>query len=132
MFYNHSLEKTVEYFRMTVKFLGRYNLPYDPANYTVGYEYSSNSNPHLLTDIEKTLSNSQPITPELSHSWFQEHVAYRGPALIQSIKKDLSNILEEIFGDLSETEDELSGFKKSLLHFSNRIEKAKDRISCSG
>jgi diguanylate cyclase len=126
MRYDHSLEKASEYLRMTLGFLGKYNLPGDPVNYTVWYEYASKNNPHLISAVEESLNESQPITPELTNSWFEEHVVFRGQALIMGIKMDLLKILREVFGDLSTAGDELSLFEKCLAQYSERIEQAED------
>lgn len=126
MRYDHSLEEASEYLRMTLGLLGKYSLPGDPVNYTVWYEFVSKINPHLVSVIEESLTESQPITPELTHSWFEEHVIYRGKALLQSIKADLVKILREVFGDLSTAGSDLSLFGKSLARHSAHIEQAKD------
>ena len=57
---------------------------------------------------------------------FEEHVVYRGQALLQSIKLDLLKILREVFGDLSAAGGDLSLFGKSLSRYSTRIERAED------
>ena len=126
MRYDHSLEEAAEYLRLTLKFLGQYKLPTDPVNYTVWYEYVSKLNTPLVCAVEDTFSCSQPITPELTGTWFQEHVIYRGQALIQSIKSDLIKILKEVFGDLSTAGDNMSSFGKNLARYSERIEQAED------
>ena len=126
MRYDHSLEEAAEYLRMTLAFLGKYNLPGDPVNYTVWYEYACKINPHLICAVDESLTGSQSITPELTCSWFEEHVVYRGQALLQSIKIDLIKILREVFGDLSTAGGELSLFGKSLARYSTRIEEAED------
>lgn len=126
MRYDHSLEEASEYLRMTLGFLGKYNLPGDPVNYTVWYEYASKINPHLICAVEESLTGSRPVTPELTNSWFEEYVVFRGQALLQSIKMDLLKILKEVFGDLSTAGGELSLFGKSLAQYSTRIEQAED------
>jgi diguanylate cyclase len=126
MRYDHSLEEAAEYLRMTLGFLGKYNLPGDPVNYTVWYEYAAKINPQLICAVEDSFTESQPITPEVTSSWFEEHVVYRGQALVQSIKMDLLKILKEVFGDLSTAGGDLSLFGKSLARYSSRIEQAKD------
>jgi diguanylate cyclase len=126
MRYDHSLEEASEFLRMALRYLGEYNLPCDPVNYTVWYEYASKINPHLITAVDDSLTQSQPITPELTNSWFEEHVVYRGQALVQSIKMDLLKILKEVLGELSTAGGELSLFGKSLAQYSKRIEQAED------
>ncbi len=126
MRYDHSLEEAAEYLRMTLGFLGKHNLPGDPVNYTVWYEYASKINPHLICAVEECLTESQSVTPELTNLWFEEHVVYRGQALLQSIKLDLLKILREVFGDLSAAGGDLSLFGKSLSRYSTRIERAED------
>lgn len=125
--YNHSLGEAAEYLRMTLQVLGQYKLPTDPVNYTVWYEYSSKMNPLLLTAVDESLSKSKAITPELTESWFYEHVIQKGATLVQSIKTDLLKVLDEVFGNLSTAGIELSDFGKSLSRFSTSIEHADDK-----
>ncbi len=127
MRYEHSLQEAGEYLRMTLKLLGQHNLPGDPVNYTVWYEYVSKLNSELMCAIEKCLSENQTITPELTNSWYNEHVVYQGQGVVQSVKSDLLKILREVFGDLSTAGENVSIFGKSLVRFSSRIEEAKDK-----
>ena len=126
MRYEHSFEETAEYLRLTLGFLGQHNLPTNPLHFTVCYEYVSKQNPRLVYEVEKTLTESRSVTPELSNYWFYEYVAYREQALIHSIKTDLLSILKEIVTDLSATGSDLSAFGKSLALFSEEIAEADD------
>jgi len=125
--YDHSLEEAAEYLRMTLQLLGRFDLPGTPVNYTVWYEYAAKLNTHLMNEVDQCLSVKQPITSELTSSWFQKHVVYRGHGLVQSVKTDLLKVLREVFGDLSTAGNDVSLFGKSLARFSERIESVEDK-----
>jgi diguanylate cyclase len=127
MLYEQSLEEAAEYLRMTLQFLGRYNLPGTPVNYAVWYEYAAKLNPQLMNAVDLSLSGKHKITPELTGNWFQEHVVYRGQGLVQSVKADLLKVLQEVFGDLSTTGKDMSLFGKSMARFSERIETVEDK-----
>lgn len=127
MLYKHSLEEAGEYLRLTLQFLGRHKLPGTPVNYTVWYEYAAKLNTQLMNAVDRSLSGDQAITPELTSSWFQEHVVYRGKGLVQSVKTDLVKIMQEVFGDLATTGNDVSMFGKSLTRFSERIEAVEDK-----
>jgi diguanylate cyclase len=121
MLYDHSPEEAAEYLRMTLQFLGRHNLPGNPVNYTVWYEYAAKLNTQLMNAVDQSLSREQAITPEMTGTWFQEHVLYRGQGLVESVKTDLLKVLQEVFGDLSTAESDVSLFGKSMARFSERI-----------
>jgi diguanylate cyclase len=127
MLYDHSLEEAAEYLRMTLQFLGRYNLPGTPVNYTVGYEYAAKLNSQLMNAVDQSISGDQAITPEQTGTWFQEHVVYRGQGLVQSVKTDLLKVLQEVFGDLSTAGKDVSLFGKSMARFSERIDTVEDK-----
>jgi diguanylate cyclase len=127
MLYEHSHEEASEYLRMTLQFLGGHNLPGTPVNYTVGYEYAAKLNTQLMNAVDQSLSVKEEITPELTGAWFQEHVVYRGQGLVQSVKADLLNVLQEVFGDLSAAGNDVTMFGKSMARFSERIETVEDK-----
>ncbi len=127
MLYDHSNEEAAEYLRLTLQFLGSHKLPGTPVNYTVWYEYAARLNPQLMNAVDQSLSGDVPITPELTNSWFQEHVLYREHGLVQSIKTDLLKIMQEVFGDISSAGKDMSQFGKSLARFSERIDAVEDK-----
>ena len=126
MRYYHSLEEAAEYLRMTLKLLGQYDLPSNPVNYTVWYEYASKLNPQLMTAVEGKLAEAKPVTGKETDAWFHEYVVLRGQELVLSVKSEFIKILQEVFGDLSTAGGEVSHFGKSLARFSDDIKAADD------
>ncbi len=127
MRYNHTAEESAEFLRLTLRHLGEHRLPSHPVNYTVWYEYVSQLNHPLASAIEDCLTGAVPVTPELTHLWYQEHVADRGQNLVQAIKTDLLNILNEVFNDLSHADGNLAGFGAGLARLSEKIAHAGDK-----
>jgi diguanylate cyclase len=127
MRYEHSPQEASEYLRMTLQYLGKYDLPVTPLNYTVWYEYASKINLHLMSAMDRSISEGHRITPELTCTWFQDHVVYRGHEVVQSVKSDFIRILKEVFGDLSTAGEGVSQFGKSLTQFAERIEAVGDK-----
>jgi diguanylate cyclase len=126
MRYNHSLEEAAEYLRMTLKFVGRFDLRANPVNYTVWYEYASKLNPQLLAAIEDRLVEKRPVTDEETDAWFQEYIVFRGQDLVLSVKSEFIKILQEVFGELSTAGEDVSHFGKTLARFSEDIKAVDD------
>ncbi len=129
MKYHHTGEQAAEYLRLTLKELGRFNLPATPFNYSVWYEFLSKVNPELTIALEDLLNKADDITEEIAYQLYLYHIVNRGQAIIDKVKVKFLNVVKEILNDVSSAGDDISSFEKYLLDFTTRIEKADDENS---
>ncbi len=121
MKYSHTLEESSEYLRLTLKYLGQYQLPCDPANYRLWYEYVSGHNKPLSQAINNFVNNEQPITPEICKSLYKRYIVDSNKALLDKVRSRTQNILSEIIRHVVETGGDISRYNDKLDDFAQQI-----------
>jgi len=114
MYYADSMEESSEYLRMALSHMGRFQIPFDPTNYSVWYEYVSGKNEKLRVIIDDALSKSQDITPELNLSLYEKYVAV-DKLIIEKIRMDLRGILGKILAHVADAGGQVKTFG-TLIH----------------
>jgi len=129
MRYHHSVQEAAEFLRMSLRLIGEHKLPADPTNYAVWYEYAAKLNPELITALEKSLNSEKRLTPESANVLYIEHIVHQNQALIETIKTELTVILQEVIGDVTGAGGDFSIFGKCLADFSETINRVENKPS---
>ena len=96
MHYADTMEQSSEYLRLALSHMGRFQIPFDPANYSVWYEYVSGKNEKLRVVIDDALARAQCISPELNISLYEKYIAIDQKLIVEKIRKELMMILDKI------------------------------------
>ncbi len=126
MLYNDSLEQSGEYLRLALSHMGRHNIPFDPLNYSVWYNYVSGNNRELRIVIDEVLASSQSITPELNISLYEKYIATDEKIIIEKIRKELQAILDRIMEHISDAGGHVNIFRAVLEKFSRELQQDLD------
>ena len=121
MQYVDSMEQSSEYLRLALSHMGRFRIPFDPANYSVWYEYVSGRNEKLRDVIDDTLAKSQCITPELNISLYEKYVAIESRFILEKIRRELREILSKILEHVSDTGGQLKSFGSVIEKYSSQL-----------
>ena len=121
MLYSDTIEQSSEYLRLALNHMGRYNIPVDPANYSVWYEYVSGKNEKLKLVIDDTLSRSTSISLELNKNLYEKYIANDHKLIIKKIRQELGKVLDTILGHVVDTGGQVTRFATMLNIYSHRL-----------
>ncbi|MEN6475370.1 MAG: diguanylate cyclase [Syntrophaceae bacterium] len=126
MHYCDSLEQSSEYLRMAISHMGRFQIPYDPTNYSVWYEYVSGKNENLRVDIDTLLSESKCITPELITRLYEKYIAIDEKMIMDKIRRELRAILVKILHHIADAEGQFKNFGDVIKRYSQDLKEDLD------
>lgn len=129
MQYTDSLEKSSEYLRLALDHMGRHQIPVDPANYSVWYEYVSGRNQQLSLVIDWALSQSTSITPELNKTLYEKYIASEHKIIIQKIRQDLRAVLDTLLEHITDSGSRMTRFTTMIRIYSQRLKEDLDTES---
>jgi len=118
MHYCDSVEQSSEYLRMAISHMGRFQIPYDPTNYSVWYEYVSGKNERLRVDIDTLLSESKCITPELITRLYEKYIAIDEKMIMDRIRHELRIILDKILHHIADAKGQFKSFSDVIERYS--------------
>jgi len=121
MVYSDSIEQSSEYLRLALDHMGRYQIPVDPANYSVWYEYVSGRNEQLNIIIDDVLTRSKNISVELNQSLYEKYIANDHNIIIKKIREELGRVLDTILSHVVDTGGQLTRFATMLNIYSHRL-----------
>jgi diguanylate cyclase len=125
---NYTEEKTKagEFLRLALNYIAKYNLPANPVNYTVWYEYVSGKNRKLQKAIDRTFEAAAPLNSSRLETLYQKYVADGDRIVISKLLTQISLMLRDITSHVSETEGDLAGHGNKLGDLADRIGEARD------
>jgi diguanylate cyclase len=126
MQYADSIEQSSEYLRMALSHMGRFQIPFDPANYSVWYEYVSGKNEKLRVVIDDVLARSQCVTPELNNSLYEKYIAIDQKLIVDKIRGELRAILEKILSHISDAGGQVNSFGEVIKKYSQDLKEDLD------
>ena len=126
MHYSDSLEQSSEYLRMAISHMGRFQIPYDPTNYSVWYEYVSGKNENLRVDIDKFLSESKSITPEYITRLYEKYIAIDEKMIMDKIRNELRTALDKILHHIADAEGQFKNFGDVIERYSQDLKQELD------
>lgn len=121
MNYTEERTKAGEYLRLALNYIAKYNLPVNPVNYTVWYEYVSGKNMKLKKAIDHSLENAKTFDKKKVEGLYQKYVADGDRIVISKLLTKVSLMLKDITSHVSETEGDLAGHGKNLGELADRI-----------
>ena len=126
MNYTEEKSKAGEYLRLALNYIAKHNLPANPVNYTVWYEYVSGKNMKLKKALDLSLENSKSLNNTNVEGLYQKYVADGDRIVISKLLTKISLMLKDITHHVSETEGDLSGHGKNLGDLVDQIGEAHD------
>ena len=126
MNYTEEKSKAGEYLRLALNYIAKHNLPANPVNYTVWYEYVSGKNMKLNKAIDQSLGKAKSLNNNNVEGLYQKYVADGDRIVISKLLTKISLMLKDITHHVSETEGDLSGHGKNLGDLADQIGEAHD------
>lgn len=126
MNYTEERTKAGEYLRLALNHIAKYNLPVNPVNYTVWYEYVSGKNIKLKKAIDHSIENAKPFNNSKVEGLYQKYVADGDRIIISKLLTKISLMLKDITSHVSDTEGDLAGHGKKLGNLAVQISEVHD------
>lgn len=126
MAYTEERNRAGEYLRLALTYISKYNLPANPVNYTVWYEYVSGKNIKLKKAIDNSLDAAQPIDAGNVEILYQKYVADGDRLVISKLLTKIALMLKDITGHVLETEGDLAGHGQILSDLASQVGQARD------
>ncbi len=126
MNYTEERSKAGEYLRLALNYIAKYNLPANPVNYTVWYEYVSGKNMKLKKAIDHSFENAKPLNLGKVEGLYQKYVADGDRIIISKLLTKISLMLKDITDHVSKADGDLTGHGKNLGDLAEQISEAHD------
>lgn len=126
MFYLDSIEESSEYLRLALRHMGSHQLPTDPCNYRIWYEYVSGRNPELKESLDDCLARQVPVTSDLCHELYRNHIDDPAASLSDTINREVRVLLGDILRHTLTAGDHLSQSSTVLGNFARELTGALD------
>lgn len=114
MSYTEERNKAGEYLRLALGLITKYNLPVDPVNYTVWYEYVSGKNAKLKKALDLSIAQEKPISNQLVEAVYQKYVADGDRLVVSKLLTKISLMLKDITSHVTDTQGDLAGHGQNL------------------
>jgi diguanylate cyclase len=131
MQYEDSIEQSSEYLRLALSHMGRFQIPFDPANYSVWYEYVSGKNEKLRVVIDDVLARYKCVTPEMNISLYEKYIALDQKLIVDKIRGELRAILEKILVHISDAGGQVKSFGEVIERYSQDLKEDLDAEAVS-
>jgi diguanylate cyclase len=126
MAYTEERNRAGEYLRLALTYISKYNLPANPVNYTVWYEYVSGKNIKLKKAIDTSLDAAQPIDADNVENLYRKYVADGDRLVVSKLLTKIALMLKDITGHILETEGDLASHSQSLSDLAHQVAEARD------
>ncbi len=121
MNYSDSVGEAAESMRLVVPLMSKYEIPIDPMNYAVWYEYVSGKNQGLTGAINQIVKKIDKLPLEVNRELFNRFIAMHTESDLDEVRNGLRKILTEILKNIIETGDETSQFSDLLQQSSSQL-----------
>ena len=119
--YPEPIDESGKYLRLTLQYLSKYKLAYNPITYALWYEYATGRNEHLLKDIRILEKKNIHISFEITLELFRKHVADSQVLLAEKKTGEFQAILTEITRQLGNSGDQLDDQGNSLESHAKKL-----------
>ena len=121
MKYKESIEEAAEFTRLAIPLLAKHQLPVDPTNFAVSYEYVSGKNKNLVSAIDGLEKKGSTLTPEVSEELYRFYLEENDAPELGKMRESLRRILSEILGQIVTASDDTEQFRNILHKYSGSL-----------
>jgi diguanylate cyclase len=119
--YHESLDDSGKFLRLTLQYISKYKLAYNPISYALWYEYATGRNEKLVHEIHDLQKNKVDISFEIVLKLFRKHVADSQVLLAEKKAVKFQTIIKETAKQLRNSGNELDDQGNSLEKHANEL-----------
>lgn len=122
MNYNDSPKDSADYLQLALPLITRFDLPVNPINYAVFYEYVSGGNFALKEAIDAKLAKKEPLGEEYVYNIYEKYIAGQDDDRYSRIHAEARRILTEILQSVIQVDKHTSRFNASLEKYTGQLQ----------
>ncbi len=122
MDYTENVQEAAEITRMVLPTLARLQLPVNPINYALLYDYYSGRNEELTAELDKIIDGSQPYSEGKAKELFLRYVINPGAEKMEKIGDEVRRLLAEVAVMMNEAGNDVSTYGDVLGHTKEQLE----------
>ncbi len=122
MNYSENIQEAAEITRMVLPTLARLQLPVNPINYALLYEYYVGRNEGLNAELDEIINGKQPYEEEKAKEMFLRHIINPGAEKMEKIGDEVRRLLQEVGLMMTEAGKDVSTYGDVLGQSKDRLE----------
>ncbi len=126
MQYRQDKAQAQEIARLVFPLMTRLNIPMNPVNYALWYEYQLGRNEALVKVLDKIQSGKQPYDAEQARALFLRYVATPGVEALERIEAEVCRLLADVVQIVIDTGLDLGKYSNLLQSCGTRLESVDD------
>ncbi|HHJ17405.1 MAG TPA: GGDEF domain-containing protein [Gammaproteobacteria bacterium] len=126
MDYQQDYDQTQEIARLVFPLMTRLQIPMNPLNYALWYEYQLGRSEDLVAALDKLESGAEAYEPEKARALFMRYVAAPGVETLEAIESEVCRLLADIVQIVIDSGLDLSNYSALLQSCTSRLESADD------
>jgi len=132
MNYSDSVGEAAESMRLVLPLMSKYEIPIDPMNYAVWYEYVSGKNQALTSTINQIIKKIDKLPLDINRELFNRFIAMHSESDLDEVHKGLLKILTEILKNIIDAGDEATQFSELLSQSSSQLKAVEASAAVQG
>jgi diguanylate cyclase len=124
--YPESKDSAHEFLRLALQTMGKLDVPPNPVNYAVFYEYAAGKNAALSGAMEDLIREGQAFTNEVGQDFYKRFISGNGLSRLIEAQGALRRIMSDSLNDLAAADKELTRYEDSVKGQVNRFEDGLD------
>ncbi|HEB77558.1 MAG TPA: GGDEF domain-containing protein [Methylothermaceae bacterium] len=127
--YRESREQAAEYLRLALPLLSQFQLPVNPINYAIGYDYVAGNNRQLREAIDRLMQNQQPLTQQLCIRLYKDYILDPAAQRFEKVGGSLQHLVEHTLEELETTEQQAAQSASTLAKQASAITQSPDQLA---
>ena len=119
-------EKAAEILRLTLPMMSRNGVPATPHNYATWYAYVAGENAELTAEVDHLIAEGQKFTAAVNARLYRKFLADHDMDRVEDVRTQLSALMNEVGGRLSDAGNDAHAFTGALNTFSDSVSNAND------
>ncbi|MFQ5644951.1 MAG: GGDEF domain-containing protein [Thiogranum sp.] len=126
MDYQQDINQAQEIARLVFPLMTRLQIPMNPLNYALWYEYHLGRSEQLVAELDRIESGAAAYDPEQARALFLRYVATPGVEALEKIEAEVCRLLADIVQIVIDAGLDLSKYSAVLNSCSSRLKSADD------
>ncbi|MGL5666393.1 MAG: GGDEF domain-containing protein [Shewanella sp.] len=120
------LDSAAQILRLAVPQMSALDIPVTPENYTVWYEYFSQTNLDLNRAIDGFLANKVVFTKEVNTSLYKNFIQEKSPEVIENVQIETQILINSLISKITQINQGTEAFSSTLADFGLQLQTKPD------
>ena len=122
MRYRQNREQTAEILRMVLPLMARHSAGFNPATFSVWYEYVAGVNPRLNAALDARLAETSNLDDEDMATLHDQYIGHRDLESSQIMRNEIERLVGEVDSAALEAGREVRQFGDELTHYTRQLQ----------